>query len=65
MTDTAHPSGAESLSDASVESALGAAFSDQPIAPKKEAPEAPAQEAEAVEAPEDHGDEPSVDDLDD
>jgi hypothetical protein len=63
MTDTANPTGAESLSDASVESALGEAFSDKPAAPPPKAPKE--VEPEEVEAPEDTGDEPTVDDLDD
>jgi hypothetical protein len=60
VTDTANPSGAESLDESAAVAALGDAFSDQPAAPKQQAPEAP-----EVEAPEDTGDEPSVDDLDD
>jgi hypothetical protein len=63
MTDTANPMGAESLDESSAEAALTAAFTDQPAAPKQQAPEAEAPEA--VEAPEDTGDELTPEDIED
>jgi hypothetical protein len=65
VTDAANPMGAESLDESSATAALTAAFTDQPAAPKQQAPEAPAEEAEAVEAPEDTGDELTPDDIED
>jgi hypothetical protein len=61
VTDAANPSGAESLDESSAEAALTAAFTDQPAAPKQQAPEVP----EEVEAPEDTGDELTPEDIED